>query len=504
MENPIAINWEPQERQLVCLKACGLSFPFDTNLELRPSGSIGEELRQCIADIVGYGGAAGGGKSDTLLAIAIVAAVFYPKINVGYFRRKYPNLEGLGGAINRSKEIIPSNIAEYNQQNHRWTFVNGSMVQFCHCANSGDELNYKSQQFDILLIDEGTEFLGEQLDFLITRNRGTVNYPTFRPFTCIGTNPGDVGHKWFMDRFITIGQPEMIHDFISETGEPESHFFVPSHLADNQILEKRDPNYRRKLSRTEQSKKVYLEGNWDQFKGQAFSELRREVHIVKPFEIPKHWKKFGAYDHGHNHPFSFGIYAVDDDGVTYKIRSVTSRLKRVDEIARMMHSLIGNLELDYIVAGHDCWTTKDGNPTIAEQFANLSDPIGLRKANIDRIQGVNQVRKYLAWKDTVENDDGSLSDGEPMFYFFANCSSSYDCMASMIFDDTRPEDVKKRDADEKGKNGDDEYDETRYGLMSRPSPAIKLKTLPERNTGEWLLQRIKQQNFINNSVKKWR
>ena len=203
-----------------------------------------------------------------LCVIALVASIAYPGIQIAFFRRKFPSLEGLGGAINRSQEMIPNKLATYNKTSHTWSFKNGSIWKFCHCQNPGDELNYKSNQFDILLVDEGTEFLGEQLDFLITRNRGTLkNCPnTFRPFTVIATNPGDVGHTWYKDRFITIGKPETILNYYTETGEVETHYFVPSKLSDNQILELRDPAYRRKLSRTEQSRKVYLEGDWDHFK----------------------------------------------------------------------------------------------------------------------------------------------------------------------------------------------------------------------------------------------
>src|SRR5690348_6499225 len=98
-QKQIYIDWEPQERQLACLNACGLSEPFDVNLDLRPSGSKGELFHPAVADIVGYGGSAGGGKTDTLLQIGIIAGVKYPKLNVGYFRREFPQLEGPGGAI---------------------------------------------------------------------------------------------------------------------------------------------------------------------------------------------------------------------------------------------------------------------------------------------------------------------------------------------------------------------------------------------------------------------
>lgn len=460
----VFIDWWPQDRQLVALAACGLDEPF-----------TGNPLRPAIADIVGYGGAAGGGKTDTLLQIAIIAAVKYPRINIAYFRREYPNLEGLGGAIPRSKEMI-SHCAKYDQSKHRWTFPNGSSLQFCHCKDLGDELNYKSQQFDILLFDEVTEFFTEQINFLITRNRATVSYPTFKPFTACGTNPGGIGHTWFKEGFVELGKPETVHTYLTETGEPETHYFIPAHLSDNQILEARDPRYRRLLSRTELSRKLYLEGDWDIFQGQAFNELRRDLHVIDPFPIPQDWNQFGSFDWGYNHPFSFGRFANDTDGNVYLVARAKDRLKRPDEIAQaIVTACDGKVDkLAYIVAGTDCWNKRKERtePSIAELFAKNNPKILLRQATTDRIQGANQVRDYIAWKEKEKNEDGTPRDGKPKFYIFSNLMPVYNTLATMVFDEKKPEDVLKVDADEQGNGGDDDYDMVRYALMSRPRKTV--------------------------------
>ena len=494
MENEIVINWEPQPRQLVALSACGLDTPFTDN-----------PLRPAIADVFGYGGAAGGGKTDTLLLVGTIGSLSFHNLNIGYFRRKFPQLEGPGGAILRSQELI-KHICEWKEQKHRWIFPNGSLIQFCHCQNPVDVYNYQSQQFDILLIDEATQFTEEMIDYLITRNRKTIDDPRFTPFTVLATNPGNVGHASFKRRFITIGTPETVHNFTYPTNIVRKHYFIPSKLADNQILQKRDPTYKDRISTSELTRKMLLEGEWDVYAGQAFGEMRREVHIIQPKEVPKHWTRFGAYDHGYNHPYSFGIYAVDEDGVVYKTALSTGRFKRIDEIAREMERVSGGTDtLEYIVAGHDCWSTqRDGGPTIAEQFRRLPKPIYIRQANIDRIQGANQMRKYFAWKGITPNPDGTMSDGKPRFYFFANCSSSYDCISQMLFDDSRPEDVLKVDADDNGRGGDDEYDETRYALMSRPAPALVPTPPLEENSGQSILDEMQRQSSIINSYKQWR
>ncbi len=488
MENDIIINWEPQPRQLVCLRACGLSYPFD-----------GEPLHPAVADIVGYGGSAGGGKTDTLLQIGLVAGLHYNKLNIGYFRREFPQLEGPGGAIMRSRELM-GHFAKYNEQKHRWTLpVTDSIMQFCHASHDSDVFNYQSQQFDILLIDEVTQFSKDMVKYLLTRNRATVEYESFRPFAAFGTNPGNVGHQYFKDEFVSIGPAEQVNTFVNEVGRPEKHIFIPSRLHDNEILVRRDPNYENRVANTELNKKMLLEGSWDVFAGQAFAELSRAIHIIPDIPIEKHWQVFGAYDHGFNHPFSFGVYATNDDGEVYRIAERKGRLKRIDEIAQIMEEATkpfgGLTRLSYIVAGHDCWSRqKDGGPTIAEKFLKTKQHILLRKANIDRIQGSNQVRTYVAYKG--KNSDGS--DGEPLFYFFESACKAYDTLASMIFDTNgpHPEDVLKRNADENGHGGDDEYDEIRYGLMSRPRPGLKKQAPPPANSVDGYLRKKRMQEAL--------
>lgn len=491
MERQIVIDWEPQPRQLIALKACGLSFPFDST-----------PLHPALAEIIGYGGSAGGGKTDALLEIGHISALHYKKLNVGYFRREFPQLEGPGGAIMRSMELF-AGTGKYNEQKHKWSFLTGSILQFCHCKDAKDVYNYQSQQFDVLLIDEVTQFEREMVKYLLTRNRATVSYESFKPFAAFGTNPGNIGHQYFKDEFVTIGEPEKVHTFINEVNHPETHIFIPSKLEDNQILVDRDPGYVNRVGNTELNKKILLEGSWDIFAGQAFTELSRDIHIVNDFGIPPHWNVFGAYDQGFNHPFSFGVFANDQDGNTYLISRVTSRLKRVDEIAQLMGEackVVGGVDrLDYIVAGWDCWLRgRDGGVSIAEQFLKATPRILLRKASEDRIAGSAQMRRYIAWKGKNKDKDGNITDGKPMFYIFKSCIGVYDVLARMIFDTEgpKPEDVKKVDADENGKGGDDDYDMVRYGLMSRPRATKLQEVKAPQNSFMTIIEKAQRERWL--------
>lgn len=442
------------------------------------------------ADETFYGGAAGGGKSKAIIADSVGFAISTPKARVGIFRRTFPELQK--SLILELQKTLPQGIYKYNKQDKTCYFShNGSVIEFNYCEQEDDVFRYQSAEYDRLYFDELTHFTEFQYTYLQSRLRTTKIGLHPQVKSC--SNPGNIGHGWVKRRFIEDVPNDTIIQRESNS-MPYTTIFIPSKVQDNKYIMERDPFYiNRLMSLPEKERRELLEGDWDTASGQAFSELRRDIHVIEPFKLPAYTEMFGAYDHGFNHPYSFGLFAVDGDGQVYLIRHVSSRMKRVDEIAKMIDECCGGInKVSYIVAGHDCWTRmKDGGPTIAEQFLNCTPRIILQQANIDRIQGVSQVRSFLAWKGIAEDEKGETIDGKPKFYFFRNTQPVYEQMVNMIFDDNKPEDVKKLNADAEGRGGDDHYDMVRYGLMSRPRPLPQRQVKPGRNTFAAYLAKVK-------------
>lgn len=415
-----------------------------------------------MANVIGYGGAAGGGKTDALLMAGIIAGLTYPGINIAFFRRTYPELAGLGGAIQRSQELM-SGWAKWNGEHKRWTFPTGSRLQFLHCQDEGDVYAYQSQQFDVLLIDEATHFTRFQYRYLITRNRATQ--PGVTPFAALATNPGNIGHGWFKAEFIDVGPFEEPHRVEVEPGEFETHMFIPAKLADNRVLEQRDPEYRRRLeAQPEIIRRQLLEGDWSAFAGQVFSEWRYDLHVIPPFEIPSGWRRWRALDWGYAKPFAVLWFTKDPDGLTIVYRElygcrpgeydVGVRLdayevgKRIVEIEREAGEQV---LLGY--ADPACWS-KQGHegPTIAESLAKAGAVF--QPADNDRMQGIAKVHELLRIRE----------DGLPQLVTFSTCVNLIRTLPALPADEAHPEDV---DTDAE----DHCYDALRYGLLSRVSPA---------------------------------
>lgn len=469
-EIEVKLKWQEQPRQLTFLRACGLSHPFD-------HGDPGVPA----AKIIGYGGSAGGGKSDALIVAGIIAALTHTGCRVGYFRRKFTQLEGPGGAVMRSHELLSSSLGSraYNAQKRRWTFPGGSILQFCYLDREEDVYNYQSQQFDVLLFDEATQFTWTQIAYMQTRIRSSKTGIT--TFTAMATNPGNIGHYWFKKNFVQAGEPEVAHNVEVEEGKFATHMFIPAKLSDNMVLEKRDPSYRQNLeNQPEILRKQLLDGDWDIAEGVAFTEWREPIHICTPFDIPDEWTRFRSCDWGYSKPYSIGWYCVDFDGRIYKYRELYGYGGRPDvgskedpeDVARKIIELEKGENIRYAVADDAIFGSRqDNSPSIAEQFADAFgyhathwQPVG--KGPRSRISGKIEFHHRLKWD---KDEEGKWNGELPMIVFFNNCRHSIRTIPNLILDQNNPEDVDTTLEDHI-------YDETRYACMSHPiTPRSKKK-----------------------------
>lgn len=422
-----------------------------------------------------FGGAKGGGKSGGLRRIMLLRRLEMPGTAGAIFRKTYPEL--YGNHIEKLFTEYPELREFYNDSKKKITFPNGSTIDFCYARNEKDLGNYQGREWDDLAIDEAGEWSEHLMKRLFQSNRSSK--PGVKPRGILTGNPGGLGHAYLKRVFVQRK--------FQDAERPEDYAFIQALVDDNAALMENDPEYVRTLDaeKNEALRKAYRHGSWDIVAGQFFSELRREVHLIKPFKIPDHWLRFGALDYGFNHPASFGWFACDEDGNVYLYREYAKSKQREDQQAAAYKSYDDTARLDYIVAGHDCWadrgvTFKSGAHTIAEEFGK--NGIDLSRANIGRKQGAAQLRNYLAW----EGKSGE-ENGRPRFFIFDTCPITFDCISRMVYDPDDAEDVLKVDSENGDPStGDDPYDMVRYALMSRPPVAERQGRGPKPGTEEWM------------------
>ena len=147
---------------------------------------------QSEADILFYGGAAGGGKTDLLLG-----AARYQHSRVVIFRRVFPSLQGI---IDRSKEIYTQagdgGLENYNTSTSRWNLP-GCMIRFGSMQYDADVTDYQGQPYDLYGFDEITEFTEKQFRFVTGWNRSTKAGQRCRVI-CTGNPPTDSDGEWVL------------------------------------------------------------------------------------------------------------------------------------------------------------------------------------------------------------------------------------------------------------------------------------------------------------------
>ena len=418
---------------------------------------------------VAYGGARGGGKSWAVRAKAKLLSLKYKGIKILIVRQTYRELVN-----NHIKFLIPElkYIAKYNKTEKEFTFKNGSTISFGYCNCDGDMEQYQGAEYDVIFLDEACLLKEEWIKMFQACLRGANSFPKRIYYTL---NPGGRSHAYFKRLFI---------DKVYNEGEnPEDYEFIQALVTDNTALLESQPDYKAQLEALPPKLRMaWLEGRWDIFAGQFFEEYVDRVsedgvgtHVIKPFTPDPGWKIYRSYDWGYNKPFSLGWWAVDYDGVIYRIMELYgckkgepneglkwSTDKQFEEIARIEreHPWLRGKEIQG-VADPSIW---DGSHGISVAETAQKYGIYFTPGINDRIAGWMQCHYRLSFDE----------NGRPMMYVFENCGGFRRTIPTLMYDDHRVEDL-----DTEGE--DHAADDWRYFCMYRPikptRPAEKQKPI---------------------------
>ena len=203
------------------------------------------------ADILGYGGAAGGGKTDLACGKALTRHK-----NTMIFRREATQLTGV---IDRLSQLLGTRDG-FNGQAKIWR-LKERQIEFGSVPHLGDETKYQGRPHDLLVFDETTNFLESQVRFLLGWLRTTdpkqkcqalftFNPPTssdgqwvvsfFAPWLDKKhPNPARPGElRWFASidgKDIEVESGEAF-EREGEIIKPQSRTFIPSRVTDNPYL----------------------------------------------------------------------------------------------------------------------------------------------------------------------------------------------------------------------------------------------------------------------------
>lgn len=229
----------------------------------RPQVGRQTDAANSMADITGYGGAAGGGKSDLIAGLALTR---HKRSLI--LRREKAQTDGI---VQRLTEILGSTDG-YNSQKSTWR-IGDRLIEFGGLDNPDDHQKWQGRPHDLKAFDEVTEQREAQVRFVMgwtrtndPKQRARVLMTFNPPTTAEGRwviaffapwlddkhpNPADPGElRWFTtikgkdmevedERRFVLFRGEPVYDF--DPGEfspekiitPKSRTFIPSRVTDN-------------------------------------------------------------------------------------------------------------------------------------------------------------------------------------------------------------------------------------------------------------------------------
>lgn len=250
------------------------------------------------------------------------------------------------------------------------------------------------------------------------------------------------------------------------------------------------PEYLRALEKLPPKlRQAWLYGRWDVYEGQFFEEFRDDprhyqdrlfTHVIDPFEIPKDWPIYRSFDWGYHRPFSCGWWAMDREGVAYRILEFYGCRGEPNEGVRwppdQVFEKIRSIEREHRflagkrivgIADPAIWDASTGE-SIADTAAKHQ--VFFSPGDNKRIPGWMQLH-YRLWFD---------DQGMARLYVFKNCKHFIRTLPLLQYDSVNSEDL-----DTEGE--DHAADEARYFCMARPIPARAAPEVRSKNGAELFL-----------------
>jgi predicted phage terminase large subunit-like protein len=278
---------------------------------IKPQPGPQEQFLSSPADIVIYGGSAGGGKTFAALMEPLRHVTRNPGFFSVYFRRQTTQIKNPGGLWDTSMQMYPAAGGTPISHVLEWKWPKGGKIKMAHIEHEKDMLSWQGSQIPLIIFDELTHFLETQFWYLLSRNRDGQGCGV-RPYVRATTNPdADSWVRKFIDWWIggdgyaipersgkirwmcrvsdevhwANSEEELIERF-GDDCEPLSVTFILSRLKDNAILNKNDPKYKatlKAMTRVQRERLLGDEekgGNWNIRPASGMYFKRHEVDII--------------------------------------------------------------------------------------------------------------------------------------------------------------------------------------------------------------------------------
>ena len=456
-----------------------------------------------------YGGAAGGGKTFSIVALPIYHGFHLVNGFRGQiFRETVPQLNQY--IIPLCNKIYPLAGGRYNDQKKVWTFPEGATISLGYMEHEGDWENYASGNNTYQAFDEATKMLAS--NFNVTAwNRTECGVPAFRVY---GTNPGGRSHMKFKKDFVDkcppikaglqkwsrhaqmwwqpmrAGDPVDVEVVYGGIRRNIRRQFIPARVFDNEDLLRLNPDYiadLMSLGDPDMIKKL-LEGDWGIIEGQFLEMLREDIHFINSnsLNIQPDWPVLAGMDYGN--VTTAGIMRSDHNGDKYLTNEWTALDKTASWKAMDYRKFLikngfwneSDNESKIVTIGDSnmFYTSKEQTVkvTAADKFKLVGhkmkvvskkspDHRGFRKFAND------EVKDSLTWQ---KDSEGRFLIKPKLYICYDKCPYTAETIPQLQKDKHYPEDLdQEMDYSPTVKGIDHWYDMLKYILISFKKPVDK-------------------------------
>ncbi len=267
----------------------------------KPQEGPQERFFQSEADIVIYGGGAGGGKTYAELLEALRHSQVRGFTSV-IFRRTFPQITAPGGLWDTSMEVYRPLGLIPRQSSLEWLDpVSGSRIKFAHLQHQKNMYDWQGSQICYIAFDELTHFEEQVFFYMLSRNRSMCGVRPYMRGTC-NPDPDSWVRRfiswWIEDeegypiperdgvvRWMSREKGEIIwantrQELVDRKMDPKSVTFIAANVFDNPILLAKDPGYVASLKALPTHERArLLGGNWN-VRAAAGSYFKREMFEI--------------------------------------------------------------------------------------------------------------------------------------------------------------------------------------------------------------------------------
>ena len=380
----------------------------------------------------------------------------------------------------------------WRQESKELILPNGSRLFFGSAEHDSDMASYYSAEFADIMVDEAQEFSQNEMERLSGSNRCTSNQDitpamlfTFMPGVSeTGLPPKGLQYlkrvfvdgqrrgeearqQWgFVQAFawdnIEWARKELDKDGVTEGGfykwtpEVRREYFINRTEFGASLAAITDANLR----------KAWLDGRWDIFQGQYFSNFEYEQDTISEFKIQPWYRLWMSGDWGDYHPAAYYWHAEDENGVVTTYREYWSKDAGETIHGKTIGALSGDEPIKTFKLSWDAFgkLNKTTKKSIVEMIG-AALPKGFPKPQPADASPGSRISGARLMKELI---------GKRMWKIHRSCTKLIECLPQLVRNmEDNPEDVLKVDHSDSFV-GDDPYDGARYGLQDM----VQAPTLP--------------------------